>query len=63
MLPSSSCQLACAPTGCALGQLANLKSGLAHISFVLKYLVKPPTPAMLLEAICSLGLSLEPAMN
>jgi CheY-like chemotaxis protein len=27
------------------------------------YLVKPPTPAMLLEAICSLGLSLEPAVN
>ena len=27
------------------------------------YLVKPPTPAMLLEAISSLGLSLEPAVN
>jgi CheY-like chemotaxis protein len=27
------------------------------------YLIKPPTPAMLLEAISSLGLSLEPAVN
>jgi CheY-like chemotaxis protein len=27
------------------------------------YLVKPPTPGMLVEAICSLGLSLEPAVN
>jgi CheY-like chemotaxis protein len=32
-------------------------------AFGAPYLVKPPTPEMLLEAIRSLGLSLEPAVN